>query len=316
MQVAFQLREIEKNRNSVVTVGSFDGVHRAHQEIIRQVVARAQARRGRSAVVTFEPHPSEVVRGKMGPVQLLTSPEERQRLVEPFGVDLFFVIPFDYDFSRQSSREFYVKYLVEGIGVSEVVEGYDHHFGRDREGSVEDLVKLGKEFEFSITAVKPVYAGDVAVNSSRIRQHLLEGNVEQAMVLLGRPYMLDGTVVRGDARGRELGYPTANMRLKSARKLVPKNGIYFVQVGSLGSEKFGMASVGVRPTFYADGVRVVEVNILDFSDDIYGQDIDIHFLKRLRDELRFESAEALIQQMHKDKESSRQLQREFQQSSR
>lgn len=309
MKIAYQLSDIAYDKNSVVTVGSFDGVHLAHHEVLREVVREARDRNGRAVVITFDPHPKEVLSGK--PMPVLTTVEEKLRLCEQLGVDLFFLIKFTYEFSRQTSRDFYLNYVIHGIGVSEVVEGYDHHFGRDREGSVEDLLKLGKEFEFSVVAMKPIYVGEVVVSSSRIRQYLLDGNVDRAERLMGNPYAISGIVVHGDGRGQALGYPTANIRLLSNRKLIPSNGIYFVRVRVGGKLWYGMLSVGVRPTFNNNGERTIEVNILDFSGDLYGQVIEIFFLKRLRDELKFDSAAQLIEQMNRDKEESIKLQKAY-----
>ncbi|OGU27962.1 MAG: riboflavin biosynthesis protein RibF [Ignavibacteria bacterium GWA2_54_16] len=309
MITVFQLSDIPYLKNSVVTVGTFDGVHLAHQQLLREVVDRARARSGRSIVLTFEPHPKEVLTGN--PMQLLTTPEERQQICEQLGIEVFFRIEFTYDFSRLTSREFYLRYLVQGCGVSEVVEGYDHHFGRDREGSVEALLSLGREFEFSVAALKPVYVDEEIVSSSQIRQHLLHGRVDRAQRLLGRPYSSSGTVIRGDGRGRELGYPTANLHMSSSRKLIPSNGIYFAQVDIGGPMYFGLVSIGVRPTFFEKGKRMVEVYLLDFDGDLYGRTISVQFLKRLRDERKFEGARQLIEQMDRDKEESRKLESEF-----
>jgi riboflavin kinase/FMN adenylyltransferase len=309
MKVATHLGEIECNRNSVVTVGMFDGVHEAHRRILGDVVERSKALGGRSVAITFEPHPRQVLSGS--PVSVLTSPQERQALIEDIGIDLLLVVPFTYEFSRQSSREFFEKYLIYGVGVSEVVEGYDHHFGRDREGSVEELVRLGKEFNFSVVAVKPVTIDGEVVSSSSVRQHLLSGRVERARVLLGRPYGLAGSVLRGNGRGKELGYPTANLQPLWSNKLIPQNGIYFAKVLLASSTHAGMVSIGVRPTFEANGRRVVEVHLLDFDGDLYGQHVHVQFLKRLRDEMKFDSADALIEQMHRDREASVRLQQEF-----
>ena len=309
MIIVSRLSEIPYVKNSVVTVGTFDGVHLAHRALLRDVVERAQARGGRSVVVTFDPHQKEIVTGT--PMQLLTSSEERQQICEEIGIDVFFRIEFTYDFSRQSSRDFYLRYVVQGCGVSEVVEGYDHHFGRDREGSIEALLALGREFEFSVAALKPVYVDEEIVSSSQIRQHLLHGRVDRASRLLGRPYGISGTVIRGDGRGRKLGYPTANIHMSSSRKLIPSNGIYVANVDIGGSLHFGMVSIGVRPTFFEQGARTIEVNLLDFDGDLYGRTISVQFLKRLRDERKFESAEHLIEQMRKDEHASRKLKAEF-----
>jgi riboflavin kinase / FMN adenylyltransferase len=310
MDIHYLLNDVNYVKNSVVTVGTFDGVHLAHQELIRDVVQRARGRKGRSIVITFDPHPKEVLTGK--PLHLLTTMEERQQMCEQLGVDVFFCTEFTYDFSRQSSRDFYLRYVIQGTGVSEVVEGYDHHFGRDREGSIEELLKLGREFEFSVDALKPVYVDEEIVSSSQIRQHLLQARVDRAHRLLGRPYPVVGTVVRGDGRGRQLGYPTANLQLSSNRKMIPQDGIYFARVEVDGSIYSCMVSIGVRPTFFTHGQRTIEAHLLDFDGDLYGKAISLQFLKHLREERKFENATQLIEQMNKDKEESRRLEQEFQ----
>ena len=311
MNLARQISEIPFDKNSTITVGTFDGVHIAHQKIIKEVVARARQSNGRSVVVTFEPHPREIVSTAGSTVQLLTTLLERQELCEQLGIDWFVVINFDKAFSNQNFRDFYKIYLINGIGMNLVVEGYDHHWGKNREGTIESLVSLSKEFEFEVMNIEPFVYNGTAVNSSLIRNDLLLGKVELAAELLGRPYSLSGKVVTGDRRGRLLGYPTANIELDSPKKLVPDNGIYFVNV-HVGTEKyFGMASIGVRPTFQTTGMRTIEVHILDFDKDIYEKKIRIGFLRRLRSEFKYDSAEQLIQQMHKDRELSKNLQHEY-----
>lgn len=311
MKLARQIKEIPFDKNSAITVGTFDGVHLAHQKIIKEVVALANKRNGRSVVVTFEPHPREVVAAANTNIQILTTLRERQVLCEKLGIDWFVVIHFDMAFSRQSFRDFYSTYLIGGIGMNVVVEGYDHHWGRNREGTIESLMLLGKEFEFDVVNIEPFTHNGSPVNSSIIRDELNRGMVESAAELLGRPYSLSGKVVAGDRRGRLLGYPTANIDLDSEKKLIPQKGIYFVKVDLEESKYFGMASIGVRPTFQPAGKRTIEVNILDFDRDIYGSGIQISFLRRIRDELKFDSAEDLVQQMHKDKELSSVLQLEY-----
>lgn len=307
MKVTYQFNDVPFEKNSVITVGSFDGMHLAHQIVIEEVVRRAKTRKGRSVVVTFDPHPKQVLAKPGEEVYLLSTVEERKAICESLGVDLFLVIKFTYDFSRQSFREFYERYVINGIGVSEVVEGYDHHFGRDREGSVEELLRMGKEFKFSVVAMKPVHEGKEPVSSSGIRKHLFNGNVERAATLLGRPYSLRGTVVRGDGRGKSLGFPTANVVPLSASKMIPCNGIYVVGVNLLNRAFYGMASIGVRPTFKTDGKRTLEVNIFDFERDLYGTDLELEFLGRLREEMKFDSATELIKQMERDREESLKL---------
>ena len=303
MRIARQLSDVQFDRNSVVSVGSFDGVHRAHQEVIREVVRRARERGGRGVLVTFEPHPKQVLGPAAGDIRLLTTLDERTDFCRELGVELTFVIQFTFEFSRQSFREFYLKYIVRGVGVSEVFEGYDHHFGRDREGSVQELLQMGREFDFSVTAMKPVTLGDEIVSSSAIRYHLLQGDVERAEQLLGRPYSLSGKVVRGDGRGKALGYPTANIQPSSTVKVVPLDGIYVAIVRWKSSVSYGLVSIGTRPTFSQDGARRVEVHILGFDGDLYGASIDIRFLKRLREERKFDTAADLVRQMDADKEA-------------
>jgi riboflavin kinase/FMN adenylyltransferase len=312
MKLARSIEDIPFDKNSIITVGTFDGVHLAHQEIVKKVVGLAKERKGRSIIVTFEPHPREVLDTANINMKLLTTLQERQMLCEQLGADWLFVIEFNKKFSQKSFRDFYVKYLVGGTGISIIVEGYDHRWGRNREGNIEGLAQLGKEYEFDVLNIEQFRHNNIPVNSSMIRNELLNGNVEVGAEFLGRPYALFGKVVQGDRRGRSLGYPTANVELSSQKKIVPKNGIYFVQVQIGESSYFGMASIGVRPTFHENGRRILEVNILDFSQNIYGFDLRVDFLQRLRDEWKFDSVDKLIQQMHHDEELSRELKFKYQ----
>ncbi len=312
MQLARYIEDVPFDKNSIVTVGTFDGVHLAHQKIIGRTVELAKKQKGRSVVVTFEPHPREVLVATGTDIKLLTTLQERQELCEKLGVDWFVVIEFSKVFSQQSFRDFYVKHIINCIGISAIVEGYDHHWGNNREGNIEGLMLLGKEYKFDVVCIEQFKYKDVPVNSSIIRNELLNGSVDVGAELLGRPYSLFGKVVPGDQRGRSLGYPTANVELNSRKKILPKNGIYFVQIRIDGIKHYGMASIGVRPTFLTDGKRILEVNILDFNQSIYGSNLQIDFLQRLRDEWKFESADKLIQQMHKDEKLSRELQHKYQ----
>ncbi len=307
MIVARSVGDVTLNKNSVLSVGTFDGMHRGHCSVLREVQERAEARGGRSVMVTFDPHPRQVLQNGKDAPAILSTLEERLSIAESLGIDVALVLAFTPEFSRISFREFYQTFIVGGIGVSEVVEGYDHHFGRDRKGSVEVLHQLGREFGFSVVALNPVSVDGEVVSSSGIRTHLQEGRVARAAVLLGRPYLLSGRVVRGNGRGRRLGYPTANLQLPDPAKAVPRNGIYFVDVTVQREKAFGVASVGVRPTFETDGRRVVEVYYLDFDRDIYDETVSVGFRERLRDALKFETPEDLIHQMHKDKQQALQL---------
>jgi riboflavin kinase/FMN adenylyltransferase len=305
MIVARSLADIRREPNSVVTVGTFDGVHLAHREIIRDVVGRARVKEGRSVVVTFDPHPREVVGQGKGPVELLSTVEERITEIGALNVDLLLIIGFTYEFSRISPREFYQRYIVQGTGVDEVVVGYDHMFGRDREAGIRELVEMGKEFDFSVFAIHPFTVGGETVSSTRIREALGAGDVERAAAFLGRPYPLSGTVLKGDGRGRKLGFPTANLEPAASKKVIPARGVYAVAAEVRGEHRYGMANIGVRPTVGAGLPVMIEVHLFDYDRDIYGETLHIAFLRRLREEKKFGSLEELTAQLHRDMEAAR-----------
>lgn len=304
MIVARSVKEIVRDTKSVVTVGTFDGVHRAHQEIVREVVYRAKRNEGRSVVVTFDPHPKEVVASRRGPVQLLTTIEERIELLKRQQIDLLVVVPFTYEFSQQTSREFYEHFVVAVIGVGEVVVGYDHMFGRNREGDIEELVRMGQRYDFSVFALHPYSVEGEVVSSTQVRKAIHDGDIVRATMLLGHDYAFSGTVVVGDRRGRTIGYPTANIRPESGKKLTPGKGVYLVGV-EIGSEHFfGMMNIGVRPTLTSGLQETIEVHVFDFSQDIYGKRITVTFLRKLRDEQKFASLQDLMHQLGTDKAQS------------
>jgi riboflavin kinase/FMN adenylyltransferase len=300
MVIARSLSEIQHDDRSLVTVGTFDGLHRGHQHIVATLREHAKDRNARSVVVTFDPHPREVV-GR-GPVKLLTTIDERVNLFRQLSIDVLVIIRFTFEFSRQTPREFYQRYIVEGIGTQEVIVGHDHMFGRDREAGVEELREIGKEFGFRVHEVPPFMLDGDTVSSSKIREHLLRGDALKAAQWLGRPYSIGGYVVRGDGRGASLGYPTANIQPAESRKLIPAEGVYFVDVEYAGKHYFGMMNIGVNPTFKNDGVRTLEANIFDFNEIIYGKYLTVHFLRRLRGEQKFARSEDLVNQMRKDEE--------------
>lgn len=305
MIVARGIEELTREKNSVATVGTFDGVHRAHQEIVREVVHRAKMREGRSVVVTFEPHPREVVGENTEPIHLLTTMDERIELLAALNVDLLFIIAFTKEFSQQTSREFFYQYLVNGTGVSEVVVGYDHKFGTKRQGSTEALIRMGEEFDFSVFAFHPYSLKGEIVSSTLVRRALMNGEVTRAQEFLGREYSLRGTVVAGDGRGRTIGYPTANIEPESRKKLIPANGVYLVGVHIAERQLFGMMNIGVRPTVTEGTRHVMEVHVFDFTGDAYGQQVKISFLRKLRDEQQFASLQELIAQLGNDENVSR-----------
>lgn len=304
MAKLIHLNEVERNPNSVVTVGTFDGVHAGHRVLIDTVRKEAEKRDAQSVVVTFDPHPREIINPGEAGIKLLTSLRERREILEELGIDVLLVIPFDRDFSLLSSEEFVRDIIYKKIGVSEFVIGYDHHFGRNREGTIDTIKNIGSELGFDARVVTKQEVGDETVSSTAIRSTIQEeGDMQKAARMLQRLYRLNGLVVHGDKRGRELGYPTANIKPEDKRKIIPRNGIYAARV-RVNDQWYGaMMSIGVRPVF--DGKdRTIEVHLFNFDNLIYGQPLQIRFLKRLRDEKDFATVDDLVYQMDKDKEQT------------
>ena len=300
--------QIEKDGASLVTVGIYDGVHLGHQAILRYLVHRAQQQQGRSVVVSFDPHPREVLTGNQ--LGLLSTIDERAQLLENLGLDRFIVLPFTKDFSRLSPDEFVLQILVERIGLQEIVVGHDHGFGRGRQGNVELLQTLGAQHDFSVDVIPAQAVDHQVVSSSAIRQALIEdGDVGRARQMLGRPYALTGTVIHGDGRGHSIGYPTANIEVEHPRKVIPKRGVYAVQVSLRGEEGRygGMMNIGYRPTFDGGNTLHLEVHLFDFDRTIYGQPLQITYVERLRDEQKFGSVDELIAQLSDDEQRARRV---------
>jgi riboflavin kinase/FMN adenylyltransferase len=295
------LQEVKYDKNSVISIGMFDGVHRAHRSIIAQVVEKAKRSGGRSVIATFDPHPREVVSQGKQSVDILCTLDEKLAMIERYGVDAVFIIPFTFEFSRLSFREFYSRYIIEGIGVSEVVEGFNHQFGRDREGGMNQIVELGKQHNFSVEAIAMMNVDGAVISSSEIRNAVLGGRIAVANTMLGYQYNFTGTVVRGFGRGKQLGYPTANIKLHDPKKLVPQVGIYAVQALVEGSWYGGMMSIGHNPTFGDAQPRTIEVNIFGFDKDIYDESVTVRCIERTRSEKKFNSVDELIAEMGQDK---------------
>jgi len=291
-------------KEAVLTIGNFDGVHRGHQEIFHRVVERARDMNGTAIVFTFEPHPLRVVRPGAGP-PLITLYEQKVELVERYGIDVLICAEFTMDFARTSAREFIAGLLVERIGMKEIMVGYDWAFGRNREGDINFLLKMGQELGFQVCVLGPYAVGGTPVSSTRVRQVVVGGDVAEAARLLGRPYQVKGRVIRGrDRGGKLLGIPTANLKLVD--ELWPKPGVYAVTVEHGGRTLPGVANIGRNPTF-GENELSVETHILDFSGDVYDQVIRLNFIARLRDEKRFEGPQALAAQIAADIEQSRQI---------
>ncbi len=289
---------------SAVTVGSYDGVHRGHRIIIARMVAIAKARSLRSVVVTFEPHPRMVLKGEVsGPLGLLTTLDEKIALLAGEGVDLLFVVRFTPDFASRSSDDFIRNVLVGLLGAKSIVMGYDHAFGRDRSGSGKTLATLGRELGFDVEVVEEVMIGNEHFSSTRIRLLLESGKIEEANAFLGSPYMITGTVVDGDKRGREIGFPTVNLQLSDPDKLLPRAGVYLAQTVLNGLSFMVMMNVGVRPTISLAGIKTVEAHILGYDGTLYGCTMSFNLLRFIREETKFSSLEELKMQLEKDKKT-------------
>ena len=277
MKVIDDLTKLEQPRNAVVTSGTFDGVHVGHQKILQRINKLARDNNGQSVVVTFWPHPRFVLGNGWGDLKLLTTFEEKAELLAENGIDFLVKVPFTRAFSELSSADFIREVLVDKIGTRKLIIGYDHKFGKNREGSFEYLKENQELFGFEIEEISRQDIDSVGVSSTKIREALLSKDVGTAQKLLGRPYHLKGIVTKGDQLGRKLGYPTANIYIAEEFKLIPADGVYAVRVHMNTGSYQGMLNIGVRPTISGKR-RQIEVNIFDFGEDIYGRSIQLEFV--------------------------------------
>jgi riboflavin kinase/FMN adenylyltransferase len=290
-------------KKPVLTTGTFDGVHLGHLKIIHRMKELANFIGGETVVLTFHPHPRMILYPDDDGLRLLSTLEEKTALLLQAGINHLIVHPFSKEFSRLSSLDFVRNILVDQLGIQKLVIGYNHHFGRNREGSFEHLKEFGPVYGFEVEEIPAQDVDQVEVSSTKIRNALLSGDVHTATAYLGRYYSLEGKVVRGRQLGRELGFPTANIQVGNDRKLIPADGIYAVKVSCAGMDGIGMMSIGMNPTVEGKA-RTIEVNILNFEKDIYDQLIQVSFVKRLRDEIRFPGLEELKKQLFLDREET------------
>jgi riboflavin kinase/FMN adenylyltransferase len=294
------------DKKSVVTVGTFDGVHRGHRIVIDKVRELREPCGCRSVILTFDPHPQLILRNKHSEIKLLSTTEEKLEIFESLGIDVVYVLEFTKEFASTSAEDFLKKYLVEGVGLSHLVLGFDHSFGKNREGGYETLKPLTSVYGFELDKVEE-FRGESKINSTTIRRLLSEGHPESAADILGSNYSFSGEVVTGDRRGNTIGFPTANVKVADEHKLIPKNGVYLVQVTIGGISFFGMMNIGFRPTVSEKNEIFIEVNIFDFSADIYGKKIKVSLIKYIRDERKFASLDELVVQLNNDKQECRKL---------
>jgi riboflavin kinase / FMN adenylyltransferase len=288
---------------TVVTVGSFDGVHRGHAAVLREIAERARSAGRHSVLVTFDPHPLAVVNPAAAPPLLTTGPERREILAQT-GLDYAVLLRFDHRLAELAAEDFVREILLRRCGMRELVIGYDHGFGRGRQGDVAMLRRLGASDGFSVDVVPEVQVDGHPVSSTLVRRAVAGGDLNRAARLLGRPYYLTAEVVPGEGRGRTIGFPTANLGRVPARKLLPPDGVYAVRVEWRGGRADGMMNQGARPTFHQDE-RSLEVHLLDWEGPLYGEWLKVEWVARLRDVRRFASAEALRAQLERDRQAAR-----------
>jgi riboflavin kinase/FMN adenylyltransferase len=302
MKIYSNIGDFTRINNAVVTIGSFDGVHMGHQKILTRVYQSAQDIGGETVILSFFPHPRMILHPEDINIKMITTLDERSELLKKHHIDHLIITPFTRDFSNLSPEEYIKEILVDQIGIKRIVIGYDHRFGKNREGSIKDLQRLGPVYGFEVEEISEQDINDVAVSSTKIRNAVLNGDVKTAHEFLGYPFRISGKVVKGDQLGRKLGYPTANLLVEESYKLIPSDGIYAVTVLINGKEYQGMCYIGSRPTI--NGVRRnIEVNIFNFEEDIYWKSICVNFLYFIRTDASYNSLEELRKQIEKDKES-------------
>ena len=284
-------------RGAIVTIGNFDGVHLGHQYIFRRLIVEAHGEGRPAVLISFEPHPKMVLHPERRPFYLITSPEEKIRHISNFGIDSLILIPFSLGYARTTAEEFIHDVLLEKLRIRKIIVGHDYTFGRGKEGNEAFLTASGSRLGFEVEVLSAFKIGDTTISSTKIRKAILAGEVRYAASLLGRPYNLTGEVISGHHRGVSLGFPTAN--INPDKELVPPNGVYAVQVFLEGNRYQGVLNIGFNPTF-ADQTLSIEVHIFDFNKNIYGKTLDIIFVERLREEIRFADPEELIVQIGRD----------------
>ena len=287
---------------TVVTIGTFDGVHIGHQKIIKHLINTGKSKGLKSVILTFFPHPRMVLQ-KDSNIKLINTIDERRNILDDLGLDYLVVKKFTHEFSRLSAENFVKGILVEELNAKKVIIGYDHRFGRNRNADINDLKTFGETFGFEVEEISAQDINDVAVSSTKIRLALMDGEIHKANAYLGYNFMLTGKVTKGKSLGKELGFPTANIEIEEDYKIIPKQGSYIVNSMIKDTLVYGMMNIGVNPTVNGSK-QTIEVHFFDFDDDIYEDTIKIDLLHRIRDEEKFESLEALKLQLAKDKETA------------
>jgi riboflavin kinase/FMN adenylyltransferase len=303
MKVHYDLTSLPQFKDAIVTMGAFDGVHKGHQQIIQRMKELAQKVQGETIIITFHPHPRKVISSVPGEIKQLSNIKERIQLLEAAGIDHLVIINFDYKFSNMTADQYVEDFLYQYFKPNTVIVGYDHHFGKGRNGNIELLKTMGAKLHFQVEEIHEQLVQSEIISSTLIRNYISEQQIKKANDLLGYAYFFEGFVVRGNQLGRTIGYPTANLHINDEEKLIPSNGVYAVKVkGACTNHEIldGMMNIGIRPT--VDGQKkVIEVNIFNFDQDIYEQFITVMVYEFIRGEVKFDGLDALKNQLHQDK---------------
>ncbi|MBV6485101.1 MAG: Riboflavin biosynthesis protein RibF [Flavobacteriales bacterium] len=303
MKIYRNINEFSSNNPIVITTGTFDGVHVGHRKIIQRVTELAKKINGESVLLTFFPHPRMVLYPEQNDLRLINTIEERIDLLKETGIDHLIIHPFTKEFSRITSLDFVRDILVNKLNTKKLVIGYDHHFGKNREGSFEHLKEYGPVYGFDVEEISAQEIQQINISSTKIRNSVLIGEIKAANQFLGYPYFLNGTVVEGEKIGRQLGFPTANLKINDWYKLIPGKGVYAVRVGFEGVTYKGMLNIGTRPTISGNDITI-EVHLFNFNQDIYTKNLRIEFVEKIREEEKFEQLTDLQNQLNHDKQKA------------
>lgn len=300
MKIHHDFSSFKEVKNPVLTIGTFDGVHLGHQALLNRMKTLAQEVNGETVVLTFTPHPRAVLFPEDHGIQLLSDTQEKRKFLADCGIDHLVEFPFTMEFAKKSAFEYVRDLLVVGMNVHTVIVGYDHRFGRNREGNFQLLLEYADMFQFHVEEIPAQLINESEVSSTKIRNAISVGNVEFAQQATGRNYLLSGTVVHGKGNGQKIGFPTANIKISDTLKLIPANGVYVVETNINGKNYRGAMNIGTRPTFELNGSRSLEVHVIGFHNNLYEQPLQVEFIRKLRDEQNFGSIDALKEQLAKD----------------
>ena len=298
MKIFRSIEDYNLNQRTILTIGTFDGVHEGHKKILNKLISSSKKKNLSSVVLTFFPHP-RIILNKYNEVKMIDTLDEKIKAFEKLGIENLIIHPFDKSFSLLSADQFIKDYLIEKLKINHIIIGYDHRFGKGREASVDDLKKYGESFDFIVEEIKAHEVESIAVSSTKIRDSIISGKLDKSAKFLGRSFKLTGKVVKGDGLGKQINYPTANIYVEENYKIIPKDGVYFIKTLIDDNEFHGMMNIGHRPTI-GENKKSIEVHLFDFDNDIYDKTISVDVLLKIRDEIKFSSIEALKEQLKKD----------------